>query len=1306
MLASRAAYTEWRAPLLAEQERVGFKPFKSATLKGGQPAQPIAVAVAGLRELWLVVDGAPDPGSGHGVWGEPVLISAEGSRLPLGQMNPVHVSVGWHRLLHDKDHKNKPLQVADKTFEHGLFAHARSELCYELGGRFARFEAWIGLNRTASRSARVVFEVNAHCPYSPSGLWRRIERDFPCESGRLARDARGKHLAWFGASTQTELEREWIGRLGRELGKAGAPLLARLEALTGADTPAGDRRWLALWDEASQQRMDFRRAARRLARVNPAAMRRAVDDLAQTFAERYADAPQFLQRLARLEERLPAIRDALERGEPESVAQVSPILALQREILLANPLLDFERLLLVKRSARSPGLGLPQNWQGNCALPRRGFDNEIAVLARFDAEAAFATLYRPERDVFVGDVDLHFDADRLLFSSIGAHNRWQIFEIGVDGKGLRQVTTGEDRDVDSYDACYLPGGRIIFGSTACFQGVPCVGGGNQVANLYTMAADGSNVRRLCFDQDHDWCPAVMNDGRVLFTRWEYSDTAHYFTRLLMRMNPDGTGQLAYYGSNSYWPNSLFYARAVPGHASKVVGVVSGHHGVARMGDLVILDPARGQQEADGVVQRIPGYGKTVEPVIRDRLVDKSWPKFLHPYPLSEKVFLVSGRPSPADLWGIYLVDVFDNMLLLREEPGYALLEPMPLRKMPKPPEIPDRVQLTQKQATVYLSDVYLGPGLLGIPRETVKALRLFAFDYGYQGLANHTYIGMDGPWDVHRILGTVPVEPDGSAAFHVPANTPIAVQPLDAEGRALQVMRSWFTAMPGENVSCVGCHERLSDAPPVRLTRAMQRAPSDIRPWYGPARGFSFKREVQPVLDRSCVRCHNGATRPNGSPMPDLRPGREGSFTRAYRALHPYVRRPCPESDYHLLPPAEYHADTSELIQMLRKGHHGVRPDREAFDRFVTWIDLNVPDHGTWGEFRQIPGSQHRRRLESRARYEGIGSDYEFVPPAESPAQPQVEPAPAAASAPARNAAAIELDGWPFAPDEAARCQAAAGPAVVQEIELGSDADGTPVMLDLVLVPAGRFVMGSTCGFPDETPPHPVRIERPFWLGRCEVSNRQFARFDPAHDSRYFNVGGKDQSKRGIPMNQDEQPVVRISWQRAMAFCRWLAARTGRPFTLPTEAQWEWACRAGSASAFAYGQPDADFAAHANVADRRMARLKGTLGAGPWRLGDNRFDDGALVTAEIGRYRPNAWGLRDMHGNAAEWTLSLFRAYPYQADDGRNDGAGAGARIVRGGSFHDRPPRCRSAFRLGYPAWQGVFNVGFRVCCEAAAEDR
>ncbi|MBC8871398.1 MAG: SUMF1/EgtB/PvdO family nonheme iron enzyme [Planctomycetes bacterium] len=1067
----------------------------------------------------------------------------------------------------------------------------------------------------------------------------------------------------------------------------------------------------------------------------PKTIRLAITDLIQTYGAQYSRGPEFLTRLDALEQHLEAAEADQEiQGELQS---------LQREALLANPLLDFDRFLVVRRAADSPKLGLPQNWQSNSSLPKSGFRDSVVTLSLADAEGQLTTLYEPEEGRFVGDLDLDFDAERFLFSMPGPGGRWQVFEIGVDGAGLRQLT-GEQPDVDSYDACYLPDGKIIFTSSAYFNAVACTG--DHAAVLYVMDADGRNIRQLTFDQEHDWSPAVLNNGRILYTRWEYTDTVHCHSRLLFHMNPDGTQQMEYLGGNSYWPNAFFYARPIPDHPTKVVAVISGHHGVPRMGELVVFDPAHGRHEAAGAVQRIPGYGKKVEAVLKDQLVDDSWPKFLHPYPLSEKHFLVASKPRPDSLWGIYLVDTFDNMLLIKEEPGYALLEPIPLKSTPRPPVIPDNVDLSRNDAVVYIGDIYTGRGLKGIPRGAVKSLRVFTYHFAYQGMVgNPNTIGVDGPWDIKRVLGTVPVYEDGSAKFRIPANTPISVQPLDAEGKAIQLMRSWLTAMPGETVQCAGCHEPQNSAPPAQTSLAVNRQPDEIKPWYGQPRGFSYRREVQPVIDRYCVACHDGTGTKKGSGVvflkgptgasqkrlptpfscPDLRGGENvtdyatelswqrnadaGRFSVGYTELHRFVRRPGCESDFHVLEPMEFHADTTELVQMLTKGHYGVRMDAEAWDRLVTWIDLNCPFHGTRHEELVDPGRQRQRRRELLKQYANVDDDPEAVPGPgtglynsgklldpiipEPPAIPVAQP--------------IDCPGWPFDAEEAARRQQAAGPVTRQTIDLG---DGQQI--DMVLIPAGEFLMGSSIGELDELPVGRVSLDRPYWISAHEITNRQYNLFDPGHDSRVESKNATQYGIQGYPVNRPEQPVVRVSWNEAMAFCRWLSQQSGRSFSLPTEAQWEWACRAGSTTPLFFGDLDADFSPFANVADAKLAEfasdvwdnrkpLKHATRYDEWFPKDSRFNDGALLSVEPGRYRPNPWGLFDMHGNVAEWTRTTYRSYPYHAGDGREAPASTGRKVVRGGSWRDRPRRCTSSFRLSYLPYQRVYNVGFRVVCEA-----
>ena len=1064
----------------------------------------------------------------------------------------------------------------------------------------------------------------------------------------------------------------------------------------------------------------------------------AIGDLVETFGDRYPKGREYLGRLASLrksqDDILRASADAAsasrgphagpDAGAAERLARITEEFnKLRYDALLDNPLMRFDRLLVIERGAGN--LGLPVNWDSNTGLGTSGFENRLCILSPVRPEGALATLYQPSGGRFVGDVDLHFDADRLLFSMPGSNGRWQVHELKLGGPkeappepGPRELPLIGERDVDNYDACYLPDGRVVFTSTAPYVGVPCVYGASHVTNLYLAERDGS-IRQLTVDQEHNWCPAVLNDGRVLYLRWEYTDLPHAHSRRLFHMNPDGTAQMEYASSNSYFPNSFFYARPIPGHPTKVVGIATGHHGNARTGRLLILDSARGRHEADGVVQEIPGYGKKVEPIIRDPLADGVWPQFLHPYPLSDKHFLVSAKPAPHAPWGIYLVDIYDNMLLLKESPEYALLEPIPLQKTAAPPVLANRVDLRREDALVYLVDVYQGGGLKGIPRSTVKKLRVFTYHFSYRGMGGLLgAIGMDGPWDIKRVLGTVPVDADGSAVFRVPANTPIAVQPLDADGKALQLMRSWFTAMPGETLSCVGCHEPQSVGPPNQQTLAGHRAPSQIEPWYGPVRGFAFHREVQPVLDRYCAGCHNGQPRPDGTPIADLG-GRMisgwssdiaghvdlsvgGKFSVAYAELHRFVRRPGIESDIHLPAPMEFHADTTELVQILRKGHYGVTLDAEAWDRLITWIDLNTPYHGTWTE---IAGEAAVKRVAARKRellkrYAGVDDDPEAIPAAARPVSPLPPPVvqPSAAGQP------VACPGWPFDAAEAQRRQGT-GERSQQIIDLGAG-----VKLELVRLPAGEFVMGDPTGPADEQPASRVRIGRPFWMGRSELTNEQFARFDPAHDSHVEPMHGYQFGMHGYPVNRPRQPAVRLSWNQAMEFCRWLSRRTGRRFNLPTEAQWEYACRAGAATPFFYGDANADFSTYANLGDARLREfaldtyinvriLPNPNKYDDWVPKDDRFDDGGFVSVDVGRYQPNAWGLYDMHGNVWEWTRSAYRPYPYR-EDGRDDAAVEGRRVARGGSWYDRPKRCTSSFRLAREPYAPVFNMGFRVIME------
>ncbi|MCY2994334.1 MAG: formylglycine-generating enzyme family protein, partial [Planctomycetota bacterium] len=300
----------------------------------------------------------------------------------------------------------------------------------------------------------------------------------------------------------------------------------------------------------------------------------------------------------------------------------------------------------------------------------------------------------------------------------------------------------------------------------------------------------------------------------------------------------------------------------------------------------------------------------------------------------------------------------------------------------------------------------------------------------------------------------------------------------------------------------------------------------------------------------------------------------------------------------------------------------------------------------------------------------------------------------------------VTCPNWPCDAAEAQRRQSRAGPSTQRTLALGQG-----VTLEVVLIPAGEVVMGSARGEDRERPQHAVRIERPFWIARCEVTNRVYARFEPGHDSRVEDKNTYQFGVHGYPANRPEQPVVRVSWNEAMAFCRWLSQETGERFSLPTEAQWEYACRAGTETPFCFGDLNTDFSKFANLADAKLSEfasnpytvdqpLKSPTKYDDWIPKDSRFNDGALITVEPGRYQPNPWGLCDMHGNATEWTRSTFLPYPYRIEDGRDNGLPEGRKVVRGGSWRDEPKRATSSYRLSYLPFQRVFNVSFRVVSE------
>jgi len=284
--------------------------------------------------------------------------------------------------------------------------------------------------------------------------------------------------------------------------------------------------------------------------VNPTAIRAYLDDTKTALGGK---APALYEKLSRLETLLPGVQQAFSdkvsgNTIDEVIGQAQEILALKREIILANPLLDMDKIIVARyrlgnkaRKAMGPSMGTSTaNYNSLFSNSRKGYDAEIDLLTGLRGQIESSRIYKPEADVPVSHIQLHWDADRLLFSSLDKNRKWQIYEMNIDGSNLHQKITVDEPDLEFCDANYLPDGKVVATTNIGYNGVPCVHGDDVVANLVSFDPETRALRRLTFDQDGNWSPIVIPNGRIMYTRWEYTDLTHYFSRIVMHMNPDGT----------------------------------------------------------------------------------------------------------------------------------------------------------------------------------------------------------------------------------------------------------------------------------------------------------------------------------------------------------------------------------------------------------------------------------------------------------------------------------------------------------------------------------------------------------------------------------------------------------------------------------------------------------------------------------------------------------------------------------------------------------------------------------------------
>jgi hypothetical protein len=698
--------------------------------------------------------------------------------------------------------------------------------------------------------------------------------------------------------------------------------------------------------------------------VNMAAMRLAVEETIQTYGPRYPKGPDYLKQLSELAARQEAADASKEQLQTIHDASI----ALRREIMLAHPLLDFDKLLFLKRTS--------SHYSHTYAGPQADvMGGSLCVLSPVSPDGKITPLV-PELDGGLFDrFDLSYDAKKVVFAyKKSLNDPFRIYEVDLDpaaGKmvpgSLRQLTFGgqeeetarQRQDADWLRAgfndmypCYLPSGKIIFSSTRAQRIVFCAP--QAVTTIHVMDADGKNLRRLSENPISESVPTMLHDGRVVYTRWEYLDKGLGSVQNLWAMRPDGRGVDHVYKLFNNLPAGMGATRAIPGSQKMVT--VAGNHYLPSRGPVVLLDVrlSRTTIEAmDCITPEIP---------YRDAYSDQMpTGAFTDPYPLSERFFLASHRSGGTTTYkngaeyGLCLLDAWGNRSELYRDPEMSCFEPMPLRPRPKPAEIfdahtSDGAGETEKTGTLFIQDIY--QGMTGIERGQVKYVRVMGnLEWPWDQRGMSWSVGIDPHLKV--VYGVAKVHEDGSAFFTVPSKENIFFQALDKDYMAVQEMATYINVMPGEIRSCVGCHEPRRNAPGIAAGQPMALAYPAEKPAPQPGdagvRVVDFTADIQPILDEKCVRCHSGK---NAKGRIDLMNVPDEKFSRSYNNLiaTDFIQyRNRGVAGNQAVPPLTHGSRVSQLFGMLRERHAEVKLSREETIRIATWIDANVP---YWGSYR------------------------------------------------------------------------------------------------------------------------------------------------------------------------------------------------------------------------------------------------------------------------------------------------------------------------------------------------------------------
>ncbi|MFH1718447.1 MAG: hypothetical protein ABIF19_13920 [Planctomycetota bacterium] len=655
------------------------------------------------------------------------------------------------------------------------------------------------------------------------------------------------------------------------------------------------------------------------------------------------------------------------------------ICRLRRKITFSNPLLDFNEIMFIKRH-RAGFNHMCDQYYGIHAKPGGGLyvltdafgpnPHVRDVLADSIVRQGRLKGRKLEDGSFLSP-DLSYDGRRIVFAYVQCKGdtdhryhtdptagHWHpqrcyhLFSVNADGSGLVQLTDGTWND---FDPCWLPNGRVAFiserrgGYLRCGRVCPTY-------TLFDMDLDGTDIRCLSPHETNEWHPSVTHDGMIIYTRWDYVDRHGCTAHLPWITTPDGRNARAVHGN--FAPRELradmeLDVRAIP-DSHKFVATGAPHHGQA-FGSLVIFDPHIEDDDAMAPVKRLTPEVDFPETQGGAQVYGTAWP-------LSENYYLCvydagmrpgNGRQGNEYIrgdYGIYLIDVFGNKELIYRDPDIACQNPIPLRPGSIPPVVPDASQRLaaekNAEATLAVINVYdsLTPWPEGTKIEALRIYQIIPMSVPSGEPPHETSLRMPTATDsvvlARYVLGTVPVEEDGSAHFTVPARKELFFQALDEEGLAVQSMRSATYLQPGENLVCQGCHEPRHRAPQAarRVPLALRREPSKLLPDVDGTNPFSYPRLVQPVLDRHCASCHQE----NRDKAPRLDrevvvKGRQKWYA-SYFSLAPEYGF-WQYGDRHRTRPGNFGARASKLYELLKEGHYGLKLPPEDLHRITVWLD-------------------------------------------------------------------------------------------------------------------------------------------------------------------------------------------------------------------------------------------------------------------------------------------------------------------------------------------------------------------------------